>query len=220
MPRKNVLDVFEDFPKTSASLTFRHLCLLIPPIRPRPYSICSSYESDRERISLLITEVEYETNLRRRKIYGSCSTYLRSLLAGAEILVKIDTTTFDFKQISANHNLLLVACGSAISPFLAYLSHLEHLLTCGLNSHASDVEKPIEYDIPGSIKMYFGCRYLIEDNFILNTFEMLQSRGILEVFLCPSREAEMIYVQNKIKQHSTSLQSFLCGKQSHIFIAG
>ncbi len=74
--RRTYVEVLSEFP--SARPPFLYLVHMIPPLRPRHFSIASSLAAHPGRLQLIVALVKYKTPLRRTKV-GVCSEWLSSL---------------------------------------------------------------------------------------------------------------------------------------------
>jgi len=88
-PRRTILEVFIDFPKTTQKIVrLEQLLDLVPSIKPRSFSIASSPAVHKSKIQLLIAVVEYKTRLYESR-KGTCSFWLSTLKVGAKIPIWI-----------------------------------------------------------------------------------------------------------------------------------
>lgn len=96
-PRRNIVEVLQDFPHATKNLTLDLMFEIIPPIKPREFSIASSYKDTDDEIHILVAVVKYKTKLRKERL-GLCSNYLANLEAGDQISVWLKRGTFQFPQ--------------------------------------------------------------------------------------------------------------------------
>ncbi|KAK8786125.1 hypothetical protein V5799_007510 [Amblyomma americanum] len=68
-PRRTVLEVFTDFPHTTANVPLAYLFDLIPPIRPRYFSIANSLRCHPGQIHILAAIVNFRTKLKKPRRY-------------------------------------------------------------------------------------------------------------------------------------------------------
>jgi len=97
-PRRNVLEVLHDFSGVIATMCPRYTDMifdLIPPIKPRSFSIASSRLSSTTTIEILVAVVKYNTKLKAPR-YGLCSNWLASLKPGDPMLVSVSKGSFTF----------------------------------------------------------------------------------------------------------------------------
>ena len=72
-------DVLRDFPSAHPSL--EKLLEIIPPIKPRHYSIASSMKMHPNSVHLLVVLVSWETGAKKSR-FGHCTRYLSGLAPG------------------------------------------------------------------------------------------------------------------------------------------
>lgn len=96
-PRRNIVEVLQDFPHATKNLTLDMMFEIIPPIKPREFSIASSYKNSKNEIHILVAVVKYKTKLVKERL-GLCSNYLANLMPGDQISVWLKKGTFQFPQ--------------------------------------------------------------------------------------------------------------------------
>jgi len=92
-PRRTILEVFEDFPKTTAMIPPQYLFDMIPAIKPRSFSIASPPSS--EFIEILVAVVDYQTTIHARR-KGLCSNWLA--FEGETIPIWVTRGSFRFPK--------------------------------------------------------------------------------------------------------------------------
>jgi len=96
-PRRNIIEIFYDFPKTSKNITSLDMLVdLIPSIKPRSFSIASSPHVHKGNIQILVAIVEYKTRLRDTR-KGTCSYWLSTLKENENIKIPIWIKKGSFK---------------------------------------------------------------------------------------------------------------------------
>lgn len=100
-PRRNIVEVLQDFPHATKNLTLDMMLEIIPPIKPREFSIASSYKDSKDELHILVAVVKYKTKLVKERL-GLCSNYLARLEPGDEISVWLKKGTFQFPQDSVS----------------------------------------------------------------------------------------------------------------------
>lgn len=104
-PRRNILEVLQDFPNATSKLNLNLLFEIFQPMKARPFSIASSVLSN--RLDILVAVVEYKTKLKiPRK--GLCSNWLKTLTPGEKVLAQIKNGTF---KIPKDENVPMVMVG-------------------------------------------------------------------------------------------------------------
>lgn len=98
-PRRNIVEVLGDFPNATKNLTWEMLFEILPPIKPREFSIASSYKHTNNEVHILVAVVKYKTKLVAERL-GLCSNYLADLKNGDPISVWLKNGSFKFPQVS------------------------------------------------------------------------------------------------------------------------
>lgn len=96
-PRRNIVEVLRDFPHATKNLTMDMLFEILTPIKPREFSIASSYKSTPNELHILVAVVKYKTKLVKERL-GLCSNYLADLKPGDHISVWIKKGSFRFPE--------------------------------------------------------------------------------------------------------------------------
>lgn len=88
-PRRTILEVFADFPKTTRNIrSLEKILDLVPSMKPRSFSIASSPFVHKSRLQLLVAVVQYKTRLYETR-KGTCSYWLSTLTPGTKIPIWI-----------------------------------------------------------------------------------------------------------------------------------
>ena len=77
--KRTTFEVLQDF--TSVKLPLQYLLDLIPPIRPRSFSISSNFNLDQSKIQLLVAIVNFKTKLQKPRV-GVCTDWMTTLQPG------------------------------------------------------------------------------------------------------------------------------------------
>lgn len=96
-PRRNIVEVLRDFPHATKNITKEILFEIFPPIKPREFSISSSFKYSPNEIHVLLAVVRYKTNLVKERL-GLASNYLADLKPGDKIVAWLKKGTFKFPQ--------------------------------------------------------------------------------------------------------------------------
>uniref|UniRef100_A0A2A4JQF6 Nitric oxide synthase n=1 Tax=Heliothis virescens TaxID=7102 RepID=A0A2A4JQF6_HELVI len=205
----HLAEVFAQFPscRPQASL----LATLLSPLQPRFYSISSSLLAHPQRVHITVSVVVYRTqDGKGPQHYGVCSTYLKNLKAGDELLAFIrHKPSFHMpKDISAP--LILVGPGSGIAPFRGFWHHRRHLIR-HLVSHN-----------PGPVWLFFGCRYQDMELYKEEKEEALKDGVLYQTRLALSREegSRNKYVQELLENEGAEMTRLLMEENAHFFVCG
>ncbi|XP_044008739.1 NADPH-dependent diflavin oxidoreductase 1 isoform X2 [Aphidius gifuensis] len=178
-PRRNIIEVLNDFPHTKKKLNEKILFEIMSPIKPRAFSIASSNKHSNNEIHVLVAVVKYKTKLITPRL-GLCSNWLASLKYNDEIVCWLQKGTFKF---AIDKPMILIASGTGVAAFRSLL------LDCAAKN----------YNLNNTC-MFFGCRYKVKDYHCQDEFELLQRENNLRVFCAFSRDQpEKRYVQHAIR---------------------
>lgn len=220
------------------TLPLSYLIETLPPLQPRFYSISSSSVVSPRKISL--TVLVLSTPLQGNKavsIPGLTSTYLLSLsgLPTKSILPKYtkDLPSNQFKDKDENEKrneinallrrspfklprtsttpLVLIAAGTGLAPFRAFLSERRQLLKIGREV--------------GPILLFFGCRSPHED--FIYSDEIAEMEGVfgelLTVVTAFSRfgdTSERKYVQDRVGDMEEEVREMMIERKGNLYICG
>lgn len=96
-PRRNIVEVLQDFPHATKNITLDFLFEILPTLKPREFSIASSFKAHCNQIHILLAVVRYKTKLIKERL-GVCSNYLANLEIGNQISVKLKKGCFKFPK--------------------------------------------------------------------------------------------------------------------------
>jgi len=168
-PKRNILEVFADFPHTTSKLNIKWLFEIMSPIKPRPYSIASSLKATPNTIEILVAIIKYKTRLINPR-FGLCSKWLASLIKGDEIIFWLQKGTFKFDN---NKPMILISPGTGVAPFRSLL--LEK----------ATIEKNLNDCV-----LFFGCRNKEKDFHCKEDFKRLSKENNLKLFCAFSRDQD------------------------------
>lgn len=94
-PKRNIVEVLQDFPHATKNLTKEILFEILPPIKPREFSIASNSKYHQNEIHILLAVVKYKTKLVKER-FGLCSNYLADLKPGDHVTAKLKKGSFRF----------------------------------------------------------------------------------------------------------------------------
>ena len=210
-PRKSVLDLLDEVP--SCALPFEVFLDLLPPLRPRYYSISSSPLVSAETCSITVGVVEGPARGGHEVFKGICSNYLAVQPPDATVYGFIRKPTIPFRPPDNPHlPMIMVGPGTGVAPFRGFLQERAALKQRGI---------PV-----GESMLFFGCRDPLQDFLYEEELRAFEAAGITRLFPAFSREPgkPKSYVQQAIKNHSEDvwrlLQQdavvFVCGEASRM----
>lgn len=199
-PRRTVLEVFADFQETTANVPLTYLFDLIPPIRPRPFSIANSPLGYPGQIHILAAIVNFRTKLKKPR-RGLCTTFLAGLDPSGRPPVAFYVKKGSFRVPPDNKPVIMVGPGTGCAPFRALI---QDRTMRGI----------------GGNYFFFGSRSAKADFFFEQEWTYLEALGLLHLVTAFSRDQDhKIYVQHRIEEHKDKVWQ-LMSKDAVMYIAG
>lgn len=243
--RRSYVDVLEDF-RACLPWPLSRLLELIPPLRPRSYSIASSSRIHPLEIHLCVAVVERRTPLGKRRV-GVCSGYLSRARPGDAVLLSVRRGCF--APPPRDVPLILVGPGTGVAPMRAVLQdRIEDLNQLPPSPPQSVLAIPAQ----AQTVLFFGCRrrnddFLYADEFTKYTEcmdesaltssqssssvdstpnasgkHMTQSSSRSSILVIPAFSQEQLqknYVTHEIRRHQDMVWKML-QQGGHVFVAG
>lgn len=206
LPKRSILEVLQDFPKTRSKIKFEYILDLIPPIKPRSFSIASAMCQHPAEIQLIVGVVNYKTRLRKiRK--GLCSNYLASLKPNSgqvdsKLRFMIRRSSFKLPRDDKTP-IVMIGPGLGIAPLRSFIE-----------ARASR-EAMAENNL-----LYFGCRFENSDFYFRSELESYAKKDEIRLRVAFSREGSKKYVQDKLLEDSDIIRRLIERGDSVIYIAG
>ena len=207
-PRRNRLEVMYDFRHTRPNIPLEYLFDLFPNIKPRAFSIASSYHVMPDKIQLLIAVVSFKTKTLVAPRLGLCSNWLSRLAKDRKVPIWIKKGTLTFPE-STNAPVVMIGPGTGIAPFRAYASKEMN--------YKSNRER--------RLVVYFGCRNKHKDFYFEAEWTKMQEHfNNFSLFTAFSRDGSedenKTYVQHVMKENSELLYKLICEEKGYFYIAG
>lgn len=193
----------------------------LPAMRPRYYSISSSSVVQPRRVA--ITAVVADKILSAEQcVPGLCPNFLRNRKAASEstgnseavstsirIIAHVRKSTFKLPALSS-HPIVMVAAGTGIAPFRAFIQERARLLRMG---------RPV-----GHMLLIFGCRNEEEDYLycdeLRETQEILGSKFALLTAFSRPHSGNKMYVQDRIAENEKDFVKLLVDSEANFYICG
>ena len=203
-PKRSIMEVLADFIHTKHNIPFQYLFDIIPPIKPRAYSIASSSLAIPGKAQILAAVVNYRTILKRPRL-GLCTNWLSKQDIGTRVPVWIKEGTLKFPELesSVDSNVIMIGPGTGCAPFRAF------------------IQECIASESSIKLTLFFGCRNKSKDFFFGKEWNKLHSEGKLKLFVAFSRDQEdKIYVQHIMRENADELWEVISEDNTQIYFAG
>jgi len=190
------------------------------PHKLRLYSIASTRHGDDlddQTVSLCVRQLEYEHPETKEKVYGVCSTYLCQLEPGAEVKITGPVGKEMLLPDDPEANIIMMATGTGIAPFRAYLWRMFQPGERALNP---------DYQFRGFAWLIFGIP--TSANILYREeLEALQAAfpDHFRITYAISREQKnseggRMYIQHRVAEHAEEIWSLLQQPKTHVYICG
>jgi len=202
-PRRTIIEVFYDFPKTTKAITKLDFLLdLIPSIKARAFSIASSPSLHTNKIQILVAVVSYKTRLFEKR-RGTGSFWLSTLEANLSARYPIWIKKGSF-EVNWNKPSIFIGPGTGVAPFRSIINEK-------INKHDSKDNY-----------LFFGCRSQFKDFYFEDEWkDLVENKRALVLhtaFSCD--QSAKIYVQDKLRTNSEEVFELLVKKNAYVYIAG
>ena len=188
-PRKTLVDLLDEFPATQLPLSA--LLELLPPLKPRYYSISSSPRVDSGRCSLTVAVLSGPARSGRGTFEGVCSGYLSRLPVGSQVDAFVSNPNSPFHlPDDASIPIILIGPGTGIAPMRAFLQERAALQARGARL--------------GTALLFFGCRHPRQDHIYEEDLRDWATLGVVEVSTAFSRVPDQPkrHVQDELRARS------------------
>jgi len=197
-------DVLMEFKTAHPPLV--NLMQLIPPIKPRHYSISSSMKMHPNSVHLLVVAVEWDTP-KGRKRFGQCTRDLASQALGTVVTVDIMTSVMKLPEDPATP-VIGAALGTGLAPFRAFIQERTMLKREGKTL--------------GPFVMYFGARYRAQEYLYGDDLDTAAKEGIIShLRLAFSRDtSKKVYIQHLIEEDRAQLSEYFLNDGGQFYLCG
>ncbi|MGW0949479.1 bifunctional cytochrome P450/NADPH--P450 reductase [Streptomyces sp. NPDC002623] len=131
--RRTVLDLIEDHPALSEVLTWPTMLELLPPRRPRHYSISTSPLQDPHHVDLMVSVLQGPARSGRGTYRGAGSGYLNTVRPGDTVLARVQPCRAAFRiDHTVSSPVIMVAAGTGLAPFRGAIADRRVLATGGV----------------------------------------------------------------------------------------
>jgi cytochrome P450/NADPH-cytochrome P450 reductase len=204
--RKSVLDILDEYP--SCTPPFEVFLDMMPPLRPRYYSISSSPLIDASACSITVGVLESPALSGRGRFRGVCSNYLVAQPADATVYAFVRKPTIPFHPPANPHlPMIMIGPGTGVAPFRGFLLERAALKKQGA---------PI-----GESLLFFGCRDPMQDFLYEDEMRAFEAGGVTKLVCAFSREPgkPKAHVQQAIAANGDAVWDLL-QKEAPVFVCG
>ncbi|KAJ2373639.1 NAPDH-dependent diflavin reductase [Coemansia sp. RSA 2611] len=193
-PRRTVLEVLGDFPRTAPVIPLSYAFDVFPVIAERSFSI-SSAECPRA-VDLTVAIVEYKTLMQRVR-RGVCTRWLAQLPVGQTVAMRFARGTMRLPPAATP--IVMVGPGTGIAAFMSFVQSR-----------------------PGADNyLFFGCRSESKDFYYQEQLRQWAAEESLHLFCAFSRDGPAkVYVQDRIREQARLLWSLVAEQGAVIFVSG
>jgi len=181
---------------------------LIPTIKQRVYSICSSSDLHPGKCQLLVVREDWEAKGGATK-YGLCSSFLTFLRPGHYCLGHSTHSVMKIPEDKSVH-IFMAGLGTGLAPFRAFVEQRKFQKNKGAKV--------------GPMTLFFGGRYSKQEYYYRDEFEAYEKEGLVKCCNAWSRDipGKKVYVQNKIKEEEDVIWEQLGkpGSSGYFFLCG
>ncbi|NHC35839.1 ferredoxin--NADP reductase [Scytonema millei] len=190
------------------------------PEKIRLYSIASTRHGDKmddKTVSLCVRQLEYKHPETGETVYGVCSTHLCHLEAGADVKITGPVGKEMLLPEDPNANIIMLATGTGIAPFRAYLWRM-----------FKDEEKAAnpDYQFKGFAWLIFGIPQT-PNILYKQELEELQAKypDNFRLTYAISREQKnaqggKMYIQDRVAEQAAELWKLIQQENTHTYICG
>lgn len=180
---------------------------LIPTIKQRVYSICSSSDYRPGKCQLLVVREDWQIKSGGTK-YGLCSSFLTFLRPGSYC---VGHSTHSVMQMPKDKKayIFMAGLGTGLAPFRAYVEQRKF-------------EKSQGHKV-GPMMLFFGGRHAKAEYYYRDEFEGYEKEGLVKCCNAWSRDQKQkIYVQHKILEEEDTVWEHLGkeGSKGYFFLCG
>jgi cytochrome P450 / NADPH-cytochrome P450 reductase len=183
--RKSLIDLLEEYP--ACAVPFNVFLEMLPPLRPRYYSISSSPLATPRVCSITVAVAEGPARSGRGAFQGVCSSYLRQQPRDQVIYAFVKDTKSAFRlPDDPRVPIIMIGPGTGLAPFRGFLQERAALKAQG---------QPV-----GPAMLFFGCRHPQQDFIYEAELRAFAEQGVTRLYSCFSRVAgqKKAYVQDAV----------------------
>lgn len=204
--RVSVLDLLERY--ASIHIPLEQLLTILPPLKPRLYSIASSPVVEEEKVALTVSVVNAPAWSGQGQYKGVASNYLAGISVGSKIQLCTQpaATAFQLPEDSTVP-IIMIAAGSGIAPFRGFVQERAFLQQQGQKV--------------GTALLFFGCDHPDVDALYSDELNRWETEKAVQVFNAYSalEDGSIKFVQHRLWAERTKVYEFI-QEGAKIFVCG
>lgn len=191
------------------------------PHKLRLYSIASTRHGDKlddNTVSLCVRQLEYKHPETGETVYGVCSTYLCNLPIGADVKITGPVGKEMLLPDDEDANIIMMATGTGIAPFRAYLWRMFKDEERKLNPEYNNFKgfAWLIFGIPKTPNILYKeeleeIRNKYPENFRL-TYAISREQQ--------NKDGGRMYIQHRVAEHAEELWKLIQDEKTHTYICG
>jgi cytochrome P450/NADPH-cytochrome P450 reductase len=162
---RSVLDLLDQFP--ACRLPFEEYLDMLPPLRPRYYSISSSPLTGPTVCSITTGVVRGPARSGTGTFTGVASGHLAQLPEDGTVFVFVREPTIEFRPPATDHPMIMVGAGTGLAPFRGFLQERAAQREQGLPTARS--------------LLFFGCRTSLSDQLYADELRSYEEQDLVRV---------------------------------------
>lgn len=204
--RISMLDLMEKY--EACKLPFERFLALLPPLKPRYYSISSSPKANPEIVSITVSVIRGEAWSGQGEYQGLATNYLMGLEEGNDVVMFFRTQRSFHLPDDPETPVIMVGPGTGIAPFRGFLQARDSMKREGITL--------------GEAHLYFGSRHPRHDFLYQKELLQYEKSGIVKLHTAFSRikNQPKAYVQDVMKEHEEEIVRLLAEKNGSLYICG
>lgn len=201
-PHRSLLDLLEEHP--ACTLPFEEYLDMLPPLRPRYYSISSSPLVDAGVATITTGVLAGPVRGGAGTFHGVCSTHVAGLAPGSTVFVFVREPSIPFRPpADTSVPMIMVGAGTGLAPFRGFL------------------EERAAQQAAGRSLLFFGCRDPERDQLYADELAAFEEAGTVTVRTVFSGRPEdgRRYVQHEMAHRGDEVWALL-EQGAHLYVCG
>ncbi|WP_347551838.1 cytochrome P450 [Pseudalkalibacillus hwajinpoensis] len=204
--RVTMLEIVEHY--VACEMPFERFIALLPPLKPRYYSISSSPLFKESEASITVSIVRDNAWNGKGEYKGVASNYLAKQKQGDKVACFISTSQSNFQLPEDPETpIILIGPGTGVAPFRGFVQARRVLKEMGVSL--------------GAAHLYFGCRNPDHDYLYQDELEQAERDGLVTLHTafsgCPGQEKT--YVQHRLSKNAVEVLPLL-KEDGRLYVCG